>query len=129
MTLTAEDRAAISNLLGEYNFAVDSGDPEGWAATFTMDGVFEAPPLVVRGREALVAFVRENRIAGARHWLSNVVLQGDGDAASVRAYLAMGRWEDGRYNIFVTGSYTDTLSRTAEGWKFSHRLFVMDKPG
>ena len=124
--LTPEDRAEISNLLAAYNLAVDTNDPEGWAATFTEEGIFESGPAQIKGREELVRFVRENRILGARHWLTNVLLEGNDQAATIRAYLFMGRWENGNYKVFVTGSYADSLTRAGGAWKFTHRIFTPD---
>ncbi len=38
--LSAQDYFEIQQLYARYNNAIDSGDAEGWAATFTSDGVF-----------------------------------------------------------------------------------------
>ena len=49
-TLSAQDYFEIQQLYARYNIAIDSGDAEGWAATFTPDGVFNT----FSGHEALV---------------------------------------------------------------------------
>ena len=38
--LTTQDYIDIQQLYARYNIAIDTGDGEGWAATFTPDGVF-----------------------------------------------------------------------------------------
>lgn len=73
MTLTAQDYLEIQQLYARYAMAIDSGDAEGWADTFTSDGVFNNSS---RGRTALVQFVHDWRAqrngAERRHWNSNL---------------------------------------------------------
>ena len=47
----------IRQLLGRYNLAIDLGDADGWAATFTPDGVFRCTGLTEKVRS--VAVTRE----------------------------------------------------------------------
>ena len=54
--ISLEDRFAIIDLCSVYNYTVDQADGEGWAATFTEDGIFAGPAGQAEGREALVAF-------------------------------------------------------------------------
>lgn len=53
--LSTADRLEIEQLYAKYNHAIDFGDGDAWAATFTADGSFDrgrgAPPFV--GTEAL----------------------------------------------------------------------------
>ena len=82
----------IRQLLGRYNIAIDLGDPEGWAATFTPDCVFhctglpEGNPLGGRyeGTDQLIDYAKLHyRIAKgrARHWNANLVNDSDGETA------------------------------------------------
>ena len=41
MSLSTEDRLAITELVAVYNQAIDAGRGEAWADTFTATGVFE----------------------------------------------------------------------------------------
>ncbi|MCK9899604.1 MULTISPECIES: nuclear transport factor 2 family protein [Parafrankia] len=59
------------------------------------------------------------------HRISNIVIEIDGDQASVRSYVHgvlmvtpddPGNWVD------VIGSYEDVLIRTTEGWRISRRI-------
>jgi len=35
MPITNDDRVEIRDLISRYNKAIDTGDPDAWAATFT----------------------------------------------------------------------------------------------
>ena len=52
-TLTSQDHDEIRQLYARYAHTIDTGDAEGWADTFTVDGVFGN----AHGRAALVEFV------------------------------------------------------------------------
>jgi len=64
--VSAEDYAAILNLMGKYQHLVDDGDEEAWVELFTDDGAFlgltdeQGNPADVRGREALKSVPRMN---------------------------------------------------------------------
>ena len=73
------------------------------------------------GREALAEIVRR-RADGARHVTTNMLIEGDGNAATMRAYLEVLRARE----VSVTGSYTDTLVKVDGQWLFEHRLFTGD---
>lgn len=65
----------------------------------------------------------------ARHMLSNVLVDGDGDEATVKAYLMM-VVSDGDPSAPVIrsrGRYVDSVRRTPQGWKFVTREFTPDK--
>ena len=52
--LTADDYVEIQQLYAQYAHALDLGDAQAWADTFTSDGVFSD----AKGREELVAFAK-----------------------------------------------------------------------
>jgi hypothetical protein len=54
---TADDYLEIQQLYARYNMAIDSGDAEGYAATFVKDGVFNT----FNGHDALVEFIHNWR--------------------------------------------------------------------
>ena len=128
MGLSSDDVVAIQQLVARYNFAVDGGDPDAFAGTFTPDGEFGAGGQVMRGHDELRAFVVGRAgIAPRRHLVSSILVDGDGDRASLRAYLqvvAMG--DDGSLQVAVQGTYDDELVRTADGWRFTRRSFAPD---
>lgn len=133
----AEDRAEIENLQAKYMFALDWQDADAYAATFTEDGVLDWAQGVCEGREAirkeaqgmhahfakLAAADAPLRRARLRHFISNVVLEIDGDTAKGVAYWfeanndIMGRWPYlGGY-----GHYEDALRRENGRWLFTRR--------
>jgi len=135
--LTPQDHEDIRQLVARYNFAVDFGDFEGWADCFTPDGVFHCTPeggpvtgLHV-GRDALVAYVRTHYSYAqgrARHWNWNLLIDGDGDEATMACYLTSFRaMEPGVPATFgATGVYRDRLVRVDGRWLFAHRHIHVD---
>jgi hypothetical protein len=88
--LTLQDYAEIQQLYAKYNHAIDSGDAETWADTFTADGVFNKR---FTGREALVGFIKlwREKMGGAtrRHWNSNLNVVGTPEGANGAVYLML----------------------------------------
>lgn len=124
MPLTIEDRVAIQDLVARYNHAIDLGAAEDWAATFTSDGTFESRGEVHAGADALLAFARgfKERMAGARHWNNNLLIEGDGDEARATCYLQL--WRGGE--LISKGTYVDTLRRLDGAWRFTSRRVVRE---
>jgi ketosteroid isomerase-like protein len=124
--LTTQDQLDIQQLYSTYNAAIDSGDAEGWAATFTPDGQF----LSFNGKDALVGFVKRwhESMGGAtrRHWNSNLNIKGTADGAAGTVYLML--VDVSGKTIYSTGIYTDTLVKTADGWRFKKRMLKQDAP-
>ena len=80
-----------------------------------------------KGDELRAFVVGRAGIAPRRHLVSSILVDGDGDRASLRAYLqvvAMG--DDGSLQVAVQGTYDDELVRTADGWRFTRRSFAPD---
>src|SRR5262245_64641384 len=71
--LTTDDLVEIQQLYAKYNWALDSGDSQGYAATFTPDGVFNNNV----GHDAIVKFADTFHAGlGARvkHWNTNLMI-------------------------------------------------------
>lgn len=120
MPTLAEERDEILQLLYRYNHAIDSGDAEGWADTWTEDGFFGGVGDGLQGRAQLVQFA--SGVGGLRHMVLNPLIDVDGDTARVRAYvvvLAAGQ-------VVTVGTYDDTVVRTPGGWRFAKRMFSPD---
>ncbi len=119
--LSAQDYYEIQQLYARYNIAIDGGDAEGWAATFTPDGVFNT----FVGHDALVGFVktwREKLNGGTRkHWNNNLLLTGNSKEASGSVYLILVDFSTKPPSIVATASYTDRLVKTKDGWRFTKR--------
>ena len=128
MGLSTDDVLEIQQLVARYNFAVDGGDADAFAGTFTADGVFTVAGNEMRGHDALRAFVEGRAgVASRRHIVSSIIVDGDGDAATLRAYLqVVAKTEDGTFAVATQGTYDDRLVRTDDGWRFSVRSFRSD---
>ena len=61
-TLSAQDMIEVQSLYARYNWALDRGDAEAWADTFTPDGVFaiedQGAAGISAGRDAIVKFAK-----------------------------------------------------------------------
>jgi len=126
--MSAEDIIEINHLTNRYNQAADSGDGEAFAATFTEDGVLEMPGSdPIAGRSSLVTSGDSfpQLIKGVRHWTNNQVVKIDGDSATASCYLLL--ISAGSPPTFMTsGAYSDELTKTDEGWKFTKRTVSLD---
>jgi hypothetical protein len=119
--LSALDYFEIQQLYARYNIAIDSGDAEGWAATFTPDGVFNTSV----GHDALVNFVKtwRDKLNGAarKHWNNNLQITGNANEASGYVYLMLVDISTKPASILATATYTDSLIKTKDGWRFTKR--------
>jgi hypothetical protein len=124
--LTTQDYIDIEQLYATYNHAIDSGDGEAWAATFTPDGTFNK----FTGHDQLVGFIqawKEKMNGGARrHWNTNLRIAPSKDGASASVFLML--VDVNTRGIVATGMYDDTLVKTANGWRFRTRQTKMDTP-
>jgi SnoaL-like domain len=120
--LSAQDNFEIQQLYARYNIAIDGGDGEAWASTFTPDGVFNQ----FVGHDALVGFVKmwREKLNGAtrKHWNNNLQLTGNSTEASGYVYLMLLDISTKPASILTTGTYTDSLIKTKDGWRFSKRV-------
>jgi uncharacterized protein (TIGR02246 family) len=117
----SDDLEEIRKLLARYCFAIDARDAEAWADLFTDDGMFHyslGEPLI--GKDALREFI--SVVPNDRHHLTmNEIIDIDGDTATVRAYALVTK--ESPPVISAVGDYEDTLRRTADGWRFSSRIY------
>jgi ketosteroid isomerase-like protein len=121
------DRVEIEALRGEFTDAVMMRDYDRAASLFTPDGALRMPnvPAELVGREAirawgvrvpdLVDYLVQTTHAGS--------IQLDGDTASGRAYICeLIRLRDGGSELNYA-IYHDRYRRTADGWKFTERVY------
>ena len=118
--LTAQDLAEIQQLYAKYNWALDSGDAEGYASTFTPDGVFNNNA----GHDAIVKFAETfhgGMGAHVRHWNTNLMVLPTADGASGQVYLVLVDFGTKPATIVTSASYSDELVKTTQGWRFKKR--------
>jgi uncharacterized protein (TIGR02246 family) len=128
MALSLEDTTAILQLYSRYNTAIDTGDGKGFGNCFTAEGIFEPGNGRVEGQEAIAEFGNQTHesMPLMRHNATNIVVEGDGSTATGSAFL-IGYLAGSEYKVIVTGRYSDSLTKTDGGWRFTERLFAMDK--
>ena len=128
MSLPAQDTLDILQLYSRYNTAIDTGDGRGFAACFVEGGQFDAGFQTLEGHDAIAAFAdgTHKALPGMRHNATNIVIDGAGDRATGSAFL-IGYDTKGGYKVIVTGRYRDELAKTAQGWRFTQRIFSPDK--
>jgi uncharacterized protein (TIGR02246 family) len=130
MALATEDILAIQKLVADYNHVVDAGDGDAFADLFVDHGSLDTGYNVVKGADELrgfAAFVPE-MAPGARHLVSNVSIDGDGDDATTRHYLQMWSTAGGAAasKLVISGRYEDTLRRDDGAWRFVTRKLIVD---
>ena len=119
-TLKADDLVEIQQLYAKYNWAIDAGDSEGYASTFTPDGVFNTHV----GHDAIVKFAdgfHAGLGARVRHWNTNLLIQPTPTGASGQVYLVLVDFSTKPASIVTSASYTDELVKTSQGWRFKKR--------
>jgi hypothetical protein len=124
--LCAQDNVEIQQLYARYNIAIDGGDGEAWASTFTPDGAFNQ----IVGHDALVGFVKmwREKLNGAtrKHWNNNLQISGNSKEASGFVYLMLVDISTKPASILTTATYTDALVKTKDGWRFTKRTTTGD---
>ncbi|MDQ0382669.1 nuclear transport factor 2 family protein [Amycolatopsis thermophila] len=123
------DKAEIRELTARYNKTFDDCDAEAYADTWTEDGVMVLDGVEDhRGREA---FIRDclNWAGRIVHTTTDPMIVVNGDEATQWCtVISYTRSTDRRDNAFLlTGTYHDTLVRTADGWKFKVRRATTDR--
>ena len=122
---TAQDYVEIQQLYAKYAQTLDLGDAQGWADTFTADGVFGEAV----GHTALKAFAEGffgNFDGAARHWNSQLIVTPTAEGADGGCYLLLVDTRTQPAGLTVAGIYEDKLVKTPAGWRFQERMFTAD---
>lgn len=127
------DRIRIQDLIHGYNTCIDSEAYEQIPGFFVRDGIFEGLTGRVNISNDLEAFVegirtmRANGFAHMRHFTTNLCVQILGDRAMADSFmLVTSIGSDGAGRIAATGTFSDKLLRTPEGWLFEERIATVD---
>jgi len=121
------DRVEIEALRGEYSDAAMMCDYDRVASLFTPDGALRMPnvPVDLEGRDQIRGW-SDRRDALVEHFIQTThpgTIQLDGDTATGRAYLhELIRLRDGS-SYLNYAIYHDRYQRTADGWKFTERVY------
>ena len=123
--LTSDDLVEIQQLYAKYNWTLDAGDAEGYASTFTPDGVFNNNV----GHDAIVKFANTFHTgvgSHLKHWNTNLMILPTADGASGQVYLVLVDFGTKPASIFTSAAYADELVKTAQGWRFKKRATKTD---
>ena len=118
--LTSDDLVEIQQLYAKYNWTLDAGDAEGYASTFTPDGVFNNNA----GHDAIVKFANTFHAglgAHVHHWNTNLMITPTPEGASGQVYLVLVDFANKPATIATSATYSDELVKTAQGWRFKKR--------
>ena len=131
MTLSADDRLAICELLGRYGHLIDQRRWDDLAAdVFTEDVVFDATSFghaVTTSSAELIEHWRSDlSMHPLAHHVTNIVITEDGDGTVRVLSKAIGVGRKGRVG---SATYDDVVVRTPEGWRLSRRIAVLRRPG
>jgi ketosteroid isomerase-like protein len=113
------DRAELADLVARHSLWIDEGRWDETDRIFTEDVVAESPRGEARGIESLLALVEKGHDTFARtlHHKSNLVIDLDGDTATVRAHdLAVFVVDDATVSV-ASGIAHYRVRRTADGWR------------
>ena len=123
MPLSLEEKQAITELTARYNFTIDHHEAEAWADTFVDDGELSVDGKTqCKGRQGRIDFVNKAKSSGykSRHWVCNMLIEGDGDTARLRMYVMAIAIING-IDPYVMGEYDDALIKVNGQWKFKVR--------
>jgi SnoaL-like domain len=128
--LSTDDYVAIQQLYARFNTALDTGQAQQFADTWTDDGEFvggrgpgrgSEVRTPIKGRAELVAMGQRAGV-GTRHFVTNLVVTPTVDGARASCYLVLLNARNSPPSITETAIYEDTLVKTAQGWKFRKRI-------
>jgi ketosteroid isomerase-like protein len=127
------DERDILRLNARYNWACYDRDPDAYADCFVDDGAYESANSGSRNegreqlRDGIIAAKNSSWLMG--HVTADSVIDVDGDEATQKVFVLLYRREsgDGENEFFASGTYTDRLRRTPDGWRYVQRTSYIDR--
>jgi SnoaL-like domain len=125
--LAAADRLDIIELGARFDSALDAENRDRFIGTFLPQGMLAGFWGEATGPEQVGAafdFMLATFARGRRHIVTNHEVTVDGDRATMFSVMTV---QDRATNATIgTATFTDTLARDAEGWRFMRRTLVAD---
>jgi hypothetical protein len=129
------ERQKIVDLLHHWCYLVDSFQLQRLVdETYAVDGIDDHGEGPVQGRDAVRAWYEDStaNVAAVAHNITNVVVDLDGDHATMRSNVITVTWtmansDRGPQRAMDYGlslSYDDELTRYPEGWRFDKKVLV-----
>jgi uncharacterized protein (TIGR02246 family) len=136
---TYEDRIAVEDVMARYVWAVDSLDPDGYAAVFTEDAIIDANGTISKGREEIRKIVTsliqrrdDNKAKGLpasnmHHMISNVriTFPKPGEALHRSYWQTIVRDKDGKMTAAAMGRSEDRLVKRNGKWLIQERKLTV----
>jgi uncharacterized protein (TIGR02246 family) len=130
MSLSPEDRQQVVELYSRNAWAFDTGDLDGFVGTFTPDAALD---LAKRhdGQAAIrafaeLAFKNDPWLPRSQQLVSQIIIDGEGDQATVRAYVTRTHRLPGRIRsncmVVWTGYTTDRVIKSGGAWLFQEKV-------
>jgi hypothetical protein len=119
-----DDRLRIEQKISTLGRCLDERDFEALRELFTVDATVTTPGGTAVGHDALIEQARSRHSSddGIQHLITNLLVELDGDRASVRANLLVSFANAGPADPlpFLLGEvYRFALARTADGWRIT----------
>lgn len=130
MTLSADDRLAIYELLGRYGHLIDQRRWDDLVAeVFTEDLVFDATsfgePVTTSAQELIERWSSDESIHPLAHHVTNIVITEDRDGTVRVQSKAIGVGRKGRVG---SATYDDVVVKMPDGWRLRRRVAVLRRP-
>jgi 3-phenylpropionate/cinnamic acid dioxygenase small subunit len=122
MTLSLQDRLAVTELIALHGHLVDAGELDRWSEVFTPDVLYDVSDFG-QGRLTGLDALREVALAlgsgnPVAHHVTNVVVEQVAEDRVRALSKGLGVRADGSCG---SATYEDTVVRTADGWRICHR--------
>ena len=120
-----EDELAIHRVIVRYGLAVDIGDADAAANTFTEDAVYDVDVGLMRGRAGVRQMVRserhQNMVGHCAHQIGPAVVEIHGNRAVATGYSRVYLHTDGAIKVYRVSLNHWQLERSNGEWLIAHR--------
>jgi hypothetical protein len=124
------DRLEIQDILTRYCYAVDDRNWDAYRQLFTSDAVIDDTVTggVKSGVEEHIAYMKKalSKVLMSQHAISTILIEVNGDEASVRAHcscpMVLDAGENKKHVMFQGLWYRNSLVRSGGGWKIRSLL-------
>lgn len=124
---TLEDKETIRALIASYGPLADTGDADGVAALWHLEGSYAVSGMAdAQGRPAIAALIegpvhQQLMADGCAHVLGPVNISLQGDTATARGHSIVFRWTGQSFEVFRVSANRWVLARAAHGWEVLRR--------
>ena len=137
MSLSADEKLAIHELLSRTAYAYDEKDLDMLEGCFTEDvsftiqisGADKMGPF--EGRDAVMTLYRDSMAAQTdvrRHVTTNMFFESEGTEPQIISNLTLFATENGETRLLSAGVYRDTVRRSGDTWLLCKRHLDLDSP-